>query len=174
MIKLGTYKHTIPAHTQLHVEGQEEFSVWEVDKDDKPVAFVARSKDREVRFVVRKEADLKFVIAGQKMLSIDARSIQSDHETVSDIPYEVPSGNENQTLEDKLKRYLLEMVEERYGENSNEVETFEDAMDLEWEDDDPLAAFEPKPVIEEEPIEATAAEPEPKSTSAEPEPETDT
>ena len=153
MLKIGSFTQDIPAHTQINVEGQSEFVVLELDKEGKASHMVARSNDRQCKMTIRKDTKLKFDILGKNFISLEAHPVQSDHETVSPIPYEIPGDNQaNMTLEEKLKRYLSEMVQERYGEDSAAYDTFEEAMDFDPDDEDPLSGFEINDVIEEEPV----------------------
>jgi len=167
MLKVGSFVQKVPAHTQLHVEGQNEFVVLLVDSEGQPVHMLARSKDRECKLTVRKESDIKFHIAGQNFLSVDARPVKPHTEEVSDIPYEIPDDNRAQlSLEEKLKLYLAEMVSERYGEDSNMMDTFEESMDFDEEDDEPLSGFEVGEITEE----TIDVPPEPETPPAVPEP----
>lgn len=171
MLKIGSFTQPVPKNTQLFVEGQEDFSIYKV-VDGEPVAMIARSQDRHCKFTLREDMEIKVVIVGNKFVSLDARPVKSEFEEVSPIPYEVPDDNAaNLTLEEKLKRYLAEMVAERYGEESDEMDTFDDAQDLDWEDEDPLAQFEPKPVIEEEILPADPPPEPPPEPDPAPDPE---
>jgi len=176
MLKVGSFVQKVPAHTQLHVEGQNEFVVLLMDSEGQAVHMLARSKDRECKLTIRKESDIKFQITGQNFLSVDARSVKPHTEEVSDIPYEIPDDNRAQlSLEEKLKLYLAEMVSERYGEDSTMMDTFEESMDFDEEDDEPLSGFEVGEITEEALIEAptNTVSPETGSTTeADPPPET--
>ncbi len=72
MLKIGTFKSKIPANTQLHVEGQTEFAIVEII-NGKPAEMVARSKDRECKFTIRKDAELSFQIDPKKFISVDTQ-----------------------------------------------------------------------------------------------------
>ena len=153
MLKVGSFIEEVPANTQLHVEGQSDFMVVAVDAENVPQVLVARSSDRHCRFVTRQNMRLMFSITGKHFISVDARPVKSDSEEVSDIPYEVPDDNQAQlTLEEKLKVYLAEMVAERYGQESAMYDTFEEAMDFDDDDEDPisLSGFEIPDITEEE------------------------
>lgn len=158
MLKIGPFSVRIPENTQLRVEGQSDFFIVELDDKGNPKAAIARSSDRLARVTVRKEADILFSIAEGQFISVDARPVRSATEEVSDVPYEVPDDNQaSLTLEEKLKRYLAEIVAERYGEQSNEYETFEESMDFDDEEDDPisLSGYEIPDIVSEEPIDAS-------------------
>ncbi len=174
MLKIGSFTQEIPAHTQLKVEGQSEFVILELDSDGKPKGMVARSNQREIKFTVRKQAKLRFETAAKQFISVDARPVMSDSEKVSDIPYEVPDDNQaSLTLEEKLKLYLAEMVKERYGEDSDAFDTFEDAMDFEEDDDESLSGFEVSEIVEEvpEPVQPEPAAEAPENPETTPPPE---
>ncbi len=150
MLKIGTFKHKIPKNTQLHVEGQSEFAIVEII-DGKPSHMVARSKDRECKFTIRKDSELSFQIDPKKFISVDARPVPGINEDVSDIPYEIPDDNQaNLSLEEKLKYYLQQMVMEKYGPESAEFDTFEETMDFDEEDENILSGFEVPEFQEEE------------------------
>ncbi len=174
MLKAGSFTQEVPAHTQIYVEGQTEFVVVEL-QEGKAVDLVARSLDRECRFTTRKDCVLGFQIPGKQFISVDATPVKSHAEEVSSIPYEIPDENRpHLTLEEKLKVYLAEMVAERYGEDSKQMDTFEESMDFEDEEDEPLSGFEigefteevVEPITEPEKPEKTETE-EPAAESAE-------
>jgi hypothetical protein len=68
-----------------------------------------------------------------------------------------------ETLDQKLKRMLSAMVEERYGKDSEMYETFEESMDLDLDDDsEPLSGYEVTDMAEDfEPSFVETAESEP-------------
>ena len=153
MLETGSFKIDVPANSQLNCEGQSEFVIMELDENDKPIAMVARSNKRKLRFTSRRDSKLLFDIAPKQFISVDARPVPPVHEVVSDVPYEIPDNNlANLTLEEKLKHYLSEMVAERYGEDSAAYDTFEDSMDFDDDEPEPLSGYELKDMQPEEPI----------------------
>ncbi len=167
MLKIGSFKQKVPANTQLFIEGQGEFAIIQLDENHKPITMIGRSNERQCKFTVRKDMELLFQTEPKKFISIDARSVPGYQEEVSDIPYEIPDDNQaNLSLEEKLKFYLAEMVAEKYGPESKEFDTFEDAMDFDEEDDNILSGFEVPEIIEEKPDEPIQAKDNGEETGA--------
>jgi hypothetical protein len=75
-------------------------------------------------------------------------------EKVSSIPIEIPEEAQvPETLEEKMMRFAAAMVEERYGRDSDEMESLEEAMDfdLDGDGDIGLSGYEINEMIEEIP-----------------------
>lgn len=150
-LHIGPTSFEIPANCQVDAEGQNDFLVINYSLGD-PVDILAKSSDRFVRFVTRQDTDVTFDIPENSFLSVNIVPIPSDVDPIDPVPVEVPDENKPQmSLEDKLKVYLAEMVAERYGQDSAQYDTFEEAMDLDWEEDDeaPLSGFEVSDMTEE-------------------------
>lgn len=150
-LHIGPASYEIPAHCQVDAEGQSDFIVLKYENGDAK-EIIARSSDRFVRFVTREEVDVTFAIGSNAFISVNITHIPMDVDPIDPVPVEVPDDMKpTLTLEDKLKIYLAEMVSERYGSDSAEYDTFEEAMDLDWDEEDeaPLSGFEVKEMIEE-------------------------
>jgi hypothetical protein len=171
MLKVGTQIIDFPKHTQVEIEGQSEFVVicmadtGKVDDKGKPIYedrdFISRSTDRYARFHVREDCRLKIATAPKQFLSINGFPIPPDIEDVSPVPVEMPEDKKRGlTMMEKMKIYLADMVAERYGEDSDQYDTFEDAMDFDDEENDvvELSGYEISDVVEEEPNEPSATE----------------
>jgi hypothetical protein len=168
-IHLGDFALDVPAHVQMFVDSQVEFSVFEVDKKGKVLHFLGNSVDRKWKATVTKDCKLKFDVAEHMHTAVDARPIKPPHEVVSDIPVEVEVDLPPKDLQQQIKEFAALMVTERYGRDSEEVDTFEEMMDFDIPDDDdmPLTGYEVQDVVPEEVPIVEEEEPPP------PEPEQD-
>ena len=141
MIKIGDFSEKIPANCQIFVESQVDFSVVEVDEKDKPILLVGNSQGRKFNTVTRRDCILKFLVGKYMHTEFDARPVKPAHEVVSDIPVEVPD-MQPLSLTDSIKSFCAQLVTERYGRDSEEVDAFEEAFDFDIEDgdDDPVGS----------------------------------
>lgn len=156
MIKIGTTDIDCPANVQLQIEGQSEFLVALLDKKGEVAEVLGRSDNRELKLKVRNECKIRILIDENQFMSINSFPIQSVYEEVSSIPVEIPDDKKKGlTMMEKMKLYLHDMVAERYGEDSQQYDTFEDAMDFDDEGEDPiqLSGYEMTELIPEEVIE---------------------
>lgn len=161
MIKLGEFVQEFPKDSQIYMEAQGEFTIIELDEADKPARILGTSKNRELKFIVRKDCKLKVIQPKLSHLSIDARSIKPVHEVVSDIPVEIDVDLEPMGLEQKIKQFCAQLVQHEYGINSPEVDQFEESFDFDIPEDDDVIltgheVIDMEPEVPIEPIENTA------------------
>ena len=158
MLKIGEFIQEFPEDCQVYMEGQNDFTVLQLDENDEPVRVLGTSKGREIKFVTRKDCKLKVIQPNLSHLSIDARAVKPEHEVVSDIPVELDVDLEPLGLEDKIKQFCAQLVQHEYGRDSAEVDQFEESFDYEIPDDDDEVILTGHEVLEmkpEEPIEQT-------------------
>lgn len=138
MIKLGTKNLSVPANTKVYVQANEPFVI---KHGDVPIGF---SVNNVLTFDCREDCELTIDIGSKAVWTADGKRIKSMYDPVDPIPVEIPEEyNAPPTLEDKMKLFLAEMVAERYGKDSKEMESFEDSMDFDMDDDDmPLSQYE--------------------------------
>jgi hypothetical protein len=142
----------VPADTQVNIEGAHDFIVYQM-VENKPVRIIGRSAERKAKVKIRQDMQISIESVDGSFLSYDGFPIPSVYDPADPIPFEVPDENRGHlTLEEKLKAYLAEMVRDRYGAESEEMDTFEDAQDfLIPDDEDILTGYE---VQDMEPLEA--------------------
>jgi hypothetical protein len=133
----------VPADTQLNIEGAYEFIVYKIE-EGKPVAIIGRSSERKAKVKIRQDMQVSIESMDGSFISYDGFPIPSVYDPADPVPFEVPEENRGQlTLEEKLRTYLAEMLRDRYGEDSEEYDTFEDAQDfLIPDDEDILTGYE--------------------------------
>jgi hypothetical protein len=149
-----------PHDTQLNIEGSHEFVVYLLDKKNKPVDILGRSAERKLKLMIRQDCKIQVDSVEGSFISYDGFPIKSVFDKADPIPFEVPEENRvKMTLEEKLKAYLAEMVQQRYGQESQEWDTFEESYDFDDEDDATiLTGYE---VQETQPLEPVQPDPEP-------------
>jgi hypothetical protein len=166
-IHLGEFAIDVPANVQLFVDSQADFSVLEVDKKGKTLNFIGNSIDRAWKGTITRDCKLKFTVPKLMHTSVDAIGIRPPHEVVSDIPVEVDVPIVPKDLQTQIKEFAAQLVVERYGRDSDEVDTFEDMMDFDIPDDDDvlLSGNEVVDLIEQVPIDETEEEIQPEENS---------
>lgn len=96
------------------------------------------SRDKEVRFDVKEDdTEMELHIGPGKHWSYDYES-RKFKEKLSQVPVEIPEEmRKEETLQQKMERFLVGMMEERYGRDN--VETMAESMDFDIDDDGEVA-----------------------------------
>lgn len=158
-LKTGPQAFVFPERTQIVIRSeQKDFAVYTVNDDGEPDDFLSLSHNGKLRFRTTGEIKGYVKVSEGVHWAIEVKNIASPYEDSDPIPVEVPEdAKAPETLEDKLKRMLAGMVAERYGHDSDEMETFEDAMDFDIDDDlpSPLSGYEVQDMQEDFPVDDT-------------------
>lgn len=145
MLHTGPMDYILPEHSQIDFMAEGYISVLGLDNDDQVDRLLAHSQDGKLRLRTETEVPVRISVGPASHWSMDIKPRPSPTEILDPTPVEIPEGEKlPETLEAKLKRMLAGMVVERYGRTSEEVETFEEAMDFDVPDepDDPLSGYE--------------------------------
>ena len=145
-LKTGASEYEFLPHTKVIIQAEEDFSLHKVDLETgEAIEILMRSRDGRLEFRTKDEV-VNAVIAVKKGVhwSMDTYSLASPYDKADPTPVELPEdANQPESLDQKLKRMLSAMVEERYGKDSDMYETFEESMDLDMDDDgEPLSGYE--------------------------------
>jgi hypothetical protein len=169
-IKTGPNILNIPAHSRCRILAETEFVVMSTTTNEKTGeikkdALFAISKDKEM--VLRTKEDLINVfvqIDTGKHWSSEIETT-NPYEKVDPVPFEVPEElRQPETLMEKMQRFMVNMVSERFGDNSREMETFEEAMDFDIDgEEDITSPYELIDMEEEYPRQESEAETQPAS-----------
>lgn len=136
-LKTGKHDFEFLPDVQYFIQSERDFSILELDESGNPSKVVATSLHGKLRFICRDHFLGLVNVPDGYHWSIDTRYIKSPFENADPVPVEVPEDVKSpETLQDKLQRMLAGMIAERYGRDSDEMETFEDAMDFDMEDED--------------------------------------
>lgn len=167
-LKTGPQPFIFAGDSTYKLEAESDFSVFTVDDNGELDSFVVRSVDGRAKFRTVGQFAGYVKIPDGVHWSLEESGL--GYEEVSPIPVELPEDMKvPETLEDKLKRMLAAMVEERYGRSSEEMESFEESMDFDIDELDPLSGYEVQEMEETFAEEEHPAPPaEPQSTSPEP------
>ena len=157
MFKTGPQAMEIPAFHKVEILAEGRVSVYSVDEDGQPSALVATSEKGRLRF--RTKETLSVYISVGEDLHFDISLVdQNPYDKVDPTPVELPEEAGPATLEDRLKTFLAGMVAERFGQDSDQMETLEEALDFDMDDEeDPLSGYEVQEMIEDYPEELPEA-----------------
>jgi hypothetical protein len=156
-VHVGPLTLSVDGHTQLGFEAQAEFAVVQVDeKTGEVLRFLGASQDRQLNLVVREDCAIKVEIEDYMVWSYWAHHVGPDIEIPDPVPVEIIAPEQPDSLEMSLKRLFGQMVMEKYGQDSEELETAEEAMNFDLDGDGLVGGHEvfpvpPKPVVPEEP-----------------------
>jgi hypothetical protein len=145
-LKTGPQEYEFEAHTKVIIQAEEDFSLHKVDVETgEAIEILLRSRDGRLEFRTKDEG-FQAIVAVKKGVhwSMDTYALASPYDKADPNPVELPEDAlVPETLDQKLKRMLSAMVEERYGKDSEMYETFEESMDLDMdEDSEPLSGYE--------------------------------
>lgn len=145
-LKTGPQEYEFEAHTKVIIQAEEDFSLHKVDVETgEAIEILMRSRDGRLEFRTKDEG-FQAIVAVKKGVhwSMDTYPLASPYDKADPNPVELPEDAlVPETLDQKLKRMLSAMVEERYGKDSEMYETFEESMDLDMDEDtEPLSGYE--------------------------------
>lgn len=172
MLHTGPQDYVLPEYSQVDLLAEGYISVLGLNDDGQADRLLAHSADGRIRLRTETEVPVRISVDAGRHWSLEVKPRPSPKEILDPTPVEIPEGAKlPETLEEKLKRMLAGMVVERYGRDSDEVETFEEAMDFDIPDDpdDPMSGYEVQdmedlpPPVEPEP--EPDPEPQPPDTS---------
>lgn len=171
MLHTGPQDYVLPGFSQIDLLAEGYISVLGLNDDGQADRLLAHSGDGRIRLRTETEVPVRISVDSGRHWSMEVKPRPSPREILDPTPVEIPEGAKiPETLEEKLKRMLAGMVVERYGKDSPEVETFEEAMDFDIPDesDDPLSGYEVQDMEDLPP----PLEPEPEPEPSPPTPET--
>lgn len=178
-LKTGPSPYVFQGNEKVSIIAEGPIAVFSVGEDGVPEDIVGSSLDGRLRFRTRGPFRGYVNIADGLHWSMDVTEMPDPFDKSDPVKVEIPDDAKiPETLEDKLKRFLMGMIVERYGKESVEHETMEDALDMDVDDDDaiPLSGYEvtemtdvfpdipeeaeaAPPVVEEEPAEKVSEPP---------------
>ena len=165
-MKVGDYEVELFPNQKVSFESVDDFAIYGKDKDGEFTKLLVLSSDKKAILKTEHwEPDEDGQISSYVVKVVNAvdeaalgtyslEQSPSPYEDADPIPVEIPEEMKRpETLEEKMQRFLVAAVIERYGQNSNEFETFEESMDLDLEDEDAhlLSGYEVPEMREEVP-----------------------
>lgn len=135
MLVTGTQTFEVPKDSQVDIEATGHFSLVEIDESGKPVHVVGNSEANKFRHHCRKDCKMKVQAPKTTLLKVEARPIPPVTEPYDPVPVEALI-EEPLSLQDSIKAFCAQLVSERYGRDSEEVDAFEEAFDFDIEDGD--------------------------------------
>jgi hypothetical protein len=152
MLNTGPKTITIEKGRRYRILADSNFYL-EVVTGDGEIVQMFSKRDNTLRFNAHHDGEVKVNIKTTGHFAVESDQAE---ESVSSIPIEIPEEMKFQeTMEDKMRKFVYEMVRERYGDDSDQMETLEESMDFDMDgDDEPLSGYEIQEMIPEEPIEA--------------------
>lgn len=168
-IKTGSKPWQFAGNEQVEIKAEDTVSVWAVDEKGELKEYLASGRYL-LSFRTVQPVDVYIKVPEGSHWSMDVTPIRPPEDAADPTPFEIPEDKKaNLTLEDKLKSFIADMVAERYGADSEEMETLEESMDFGDDDEEiPLSGYE---VQEMQPVEP---DPPPGGSPEEtPEPEPD-
>lgn len=165
----GSKKLFLTQYAWYQIYSEANFSLLFIGAEGEPMEVLATSKNGKIRFQAPEEMEVLVNVPEGVHWSFDWVEGRGPYEHTSNVPVEIPEAMRfPETLEDKLKRMVAGMIREKWGQDSDEYETFEEATDFEWEDDEvPLSGYEVRDPVtgikekKENPIPRPEKEPEP-------------
>lgn len=156
-MKTGSKSVNLPAYHDVRILATEPVSVVLQKLDEQTGELfdyaIIGSQDTEIEFSTKDDSvDIRVVCDTGTLWDIDV--VDRDPYDKSDpIPVELPEDARiPETLEEKMRRFMRHALLERFGEDSREMETFEESMDFDVpEEDEPLSGFEVNDLTPEEP-----------------------
>jgi hypothetical protein len=172
-IKTGSQIIQFPAFSQVEMISENNLSVFTLNKKKEPHKFVASSIDNKLRFRTLEAIECAVAVTEGVHWSYEAHPIQPPYDPSDPVPVELPDDQKApDTMMDKMKKFLSAMVDERYGSDSKESDSFEDSVDFDIEDPDdynPLSGYEVTDMQEDFPIEPETPPAEPETPPPPPE-----
>lgn len=142
-VKTGRQTINLPAYCRATIIAETEFSAFVGEGDDTQLVAVSSDKKMVLR---TKEEDMDVHInVPEGVHWSPSLEVTNPFDKSDPKPFEVPEElKKPETLEEKLQRFAAGMVAEMYGRDSAEMETFEEAMDFDIDDeiDMPLSNYE--------------------------------
>lgn len=138
MIIIGTKTFVLPEGAQVTV--MTNGTPFQVVHHAEPKDYLIPQVDSRSIFRATQEMEIQVI---QDEFDLASVEILDPYEFVDPVPFEIPEDMKRpQTMDEKMKMFLGQMLAERYGADSDEVESFEEAMDFDLPDDDPLSGYE--------------------------------
>jgi hypothetical protein len=150
-LKTGNKTLNVSAFTKVYIECDSNFSVYLMD-EEKVINFLGSSVNRKLKLDIKEDCTILVqTVNDDSHWALTVTPYPSPYEKVSPVPVEIPDEyNQPETLEQKMHRMMGHLMEERFGRNSLEAETFEDSMDFDIDDDsEPFSAYELQDMEEE-------------------------
>lgn len=132
--KETTFHYLLREHDELILKGLGKYDIFIVDDNYNPADFpTIRSQPGVYRVTVDKPVMVQ-VKCDQDFI-YDVIELPRRRENLDPTPIEVPADMYHETLEEKMARFMVRAMEERFGPQ-DEMETFEESMDFDVDDDD--------------------------------------
>lgn len=154
MLKTGAQQFVFPPHSKIRILAETRSAVFRVGADGQPTELLAAG-DRELVFrTAGEEIDGLIHVPKGEHWSIEVTD-RLALEKLDNTPVEIPEdARKPETMQAKLERMLHSMVVERYGRDSDEVQSLEEFNDFGPEEDGvAMSGYE---VTEMEPVEPPA------------------
>lgn len=164
-IKTGSQLYVFAPGEKVEILAESRATVFSVDDEDKPKALIASSVDGRLSFTSFDHFGALVKVPEGEHWSIEITPYEP-FDKADPVPVEVPpDARKPETLEDKLRRFIGEMVGHQFGSDSAEMESLEDANFF-GEDEDgpiPMSGYEVEEMdaVEPEPASDPPAEPAP-------------
>jgi hypothetical protein len=141
-LKTGSKPWRFEANQKIEIVHQGRLTIFAVDENGEFTSMVTTSESGRLKFRTKDAFDGFIQVQDETMhWAMEVIDLPSPFDKSDPIPIEVPEDKKQPlSLEDKLRRMLAGMVAERYGADSAEMDTFEDAMD--FDDDDEINPVE--------------------------------
>ena len=141
MFKTGPAGIDVPQDFAVELKAEVDFPLLLDGPDGRTLA---TSKNGRLRFKAREDVSVYVAVPETIHWGGDIVEEPPDIERPDPNPIEIPEDMARpETLQEKMERFLGAMVRERYGEDSDEFETFEESMDFDLDTgEEPLSGFE--------------------------------
>lgn len=144
-IKTGTKDIVFPPHSHVRILAESRCSLVGLDDKNKPCSLLATDVDGVIRFRTGdQEVNARVNVQGDAIWSFDIDP-EYAFDKADPVPVELPDdARPPESLEEKLKRFVGEMVAHRFGEDSEQMETLEEALDFGDDEHEipPLSGYE--------------------------------
>lgn len=144
MLKTSSQTIALPAQCRVLFRGEGSFSIFSVDEAGEIDDLVAASLEGKAMIFCEEECKVFVKILKGLHWTYKVVTRADVAEKVAPIPVAIPEGMKvPPTLKEQMRAMVGEMLRERYGD-SQEVETFEESMDFELDEDGlpPLSGYE--------------------------------
>lgn len=156
-IRIGPFDEQFAKGQQVFLKSQVDFTVLELDDENKPVKVIGNSVDRAMDFKVKNDCMLRIVVPKLMHTGIE---VFEPYDKVSDIPVEVDVEPKPLSMDQQIKAFCRELVQHEYGKDSEQMDTFDEMFDFDEEDDGqaPLGGYEVTDLAPEDlpPVDADA------------------
>lgn len=150
-LKTGSQAFDFPENARVKIMAEGSVSVFSINEDGENEKFLC-SGEKVLAFRTKDSFTGFISVPNGNHFSVDVFTIEDASDKADPIPVELPEEMKiPETLESKLHRMLAGMIAERYGTDSNEMETFEEAMDFDVDDTEPLSGYEVQDMVPEVP-----------------------